>query len=51
MIKIRIEAKPEQLEKMIGFLLSHFHDSDVTGLYEISKKRSRAYMDINFINE
>lgn len=47
MIKIRIEGHPSEIDKIIQILEIEYNEElDVSGIYELDRKRSRAYIDI-----
>lgn len=47
MIKLRIEGKPVEIVEILEILQEEYkEDLEVSGLYELDHKRSRAYIDI-----
>lgn len=47
MIKVRIEGKEDSISQVIELLQESYEDIETTGIYEIERNRSRAYIDIN----
>lgn len=47
MIKIRIEGKPSEIDEIVELLeMEYLEDLEVSGTYELTRTRSRAYIDI-----
>jgi hypothetical protein len=48
MIKIRIEGKGFEIARIVDLLVIAFReDVEVTGIYELDRNKSRAYVDID----
>lgn len=46
MIKVRVEAAECQIAQVLEILEERFEDIEVTGVYDLTGNRSRAYIDI-----
>ena len=49
MIKIRVEAAECEIAQVVEILEERFEDIEITGVYDLTRDRSRAYIDIRRI--
>lgn len=46
MIKIRVEAAEPLIAQVVEILEERFEDIEITGVYDLTRDRSRAYIEI-----